>query len=198
MEITMFTRVLATVAMLAWSSATLQAKTHTRKAAMTNYVPMHDRSGKQIGEVSLQTSATGSLFSVQLSGVASGWHAIHLHENPDCSDGDQGFLKAGGHANPQHKKHGFKSTDGFHLGDLANVYVFPTCEQSTDKSSDGVAIQARSQQILAAITSADAPRSYAVILHEHPDDYITDPHGMGGKRIGCAVVSTTSPYKNGS
>ena len=194
----MFTRVLTIVAILVGSSTTLQAHTHAPKALMTNSVPMHDRSGKKIGEVSLQTSATGSLFSVQLSGVATGWHAIHLHENPDCSDGDQGFLKAGGHANPHLKKHGFKTTSGFHLGDLANIYVFPVCEQSTEKSSDGVPIQARSQQILAAITAADTPQSYAVILHEHPDDYVTDPHGMGGKRIGCAVVSINSPHNNDS
>jgi Cu-Zn family superoxide dismutase len=28
----------------------------------------------------------------------------------------------------------------------------------------------------------------AVVIHENPDDYRTDPAGNAGKRIGCGVI----------
>lgn len=152
-------------------------------------VPMKSTDGATIGHVSLEVSENGALFSGAFWNISAGWHGVHLHENPDCTDGDKGFLKSGGHANPAKHQHGVHNEKGIHLGDLANIYAFPACENSDDQSATGQPVQARTQQIMTVLSSADAPRSYAVILHAGPDDYATDPTGNSGKRIGCAVVS---------
>ena len=152
-------------------------------------VPMKNTDGTVIGQVSLKVSESGALFSGTFWNIAVGWHGLHLHENPDCSDGDQGFLKSGGHANPAKHLHGVHNEKGLHLGDLANIYAFPACQGTDDQSASGQPIQARTQQIMTVLTAADAPRSYAVILHAGADDYATNPTGNSGKRIGCAVVT---------
>ena len=63
-----------------------------------------NRQGAPIGTASLEIQKTGSVLTTTLWNIEPGWHAMHLHENADCSDGASGFMKAGGHANPHEKK----------------------------------------------------------------------------------------------
>ena len=152
-------------------------------------VPMKNTDGAVIGQVSLEVSTNGAIFSGEFWGISPGWHGIHLHENPDCSDPGKGFVKSGGHANPAKHQHGVRNDKGTHLGDLSNIYAFPACLTSDDRTETGQVVQARTQQIMTVLSAADAPRSFAVILHESADDYTTNPTGNSGKRIGCAVIT---------
>ncbi len=100
---------------------------------------------------------------------------FHVHEKGDCSDGGMG---AGGHFNPQGKAHGrYDSTDR-HAGDLPNLSA----------NGEGVAVFSFTTELL---TVAPGPRSVvnrAIVIHESPDDYKSQPAGNSGKRIACGVI----------
>ena len=116
---------------------------------------------------------------VDVSGVAPGLHAVHIHEHGDCTSPDG--KSAGGHWNPTARKHGkWGQADGeFHLGDLGNIDVGPdgtgNLVLSTDQWTMG---DGSSTDILAK----------SIIVHAKPDDFTTQPTGNAGDRIGCGVI----------
>jgi len=61
------------------------------------------------------------LISMNVNGLPEGLHAVHGHAVGKCEE--PAFTSAGGHFNPQNKKHGFKNPDGPHAGDLPDMYV---------------------------------------------------------------------------
>lgn len=91
--------------------------------------------------------------------------AVHVHTGHDCTPDD--FSHAGGHYNPDNKEH------PSHAGDLPSVF-----------SENGYVymvyftIRFKPQEILGR----------SVIIHEHHDDYVTDPSGNSGKRIACGSI----------
>jgi superoxide dismutase, Cu-Zn family len=100
---------------------------------------------------------------------------IHVHEKGDCSGN---FSGAGGHFNPQGKPHGRNDSPERHAGDLPNL--------SSD--GEGVAVY---MAVTDQLTVAPGPNSVvgrAVIIHEGPDDYRTQPAGNSGARIACGVI----------
>ncbi|WP_240377449.1 superoxide dismutase family protein [Bacillus piscicola] len=98
-----------------------------------------------------------------------GPHGFHIHENGDCSVGDPAspFQAAGGHWNPTNQPH------GNHAGDFPVLF-----------SNDGYA---RMSFFTNTFNAADVIGK-AVIIHQNPDDYRTQPAGDAGKRIGCGVI----------
>src|ERR1039458_6225278 len=52
------------------------------------------------------------------SRLRPGEHAIHFHQNAKCDAPD--FKPAGGHFNPDAKKHGLENPEGHHAGDNPN------------------------------------------------------------------------------
>ncbi len=108
-----------------------------------------------------------------------GTHGIHIHAVGKCEGPD--FKSAGGHLNPDMKKHGTENPDGPHAGDMPNLEV----------GSDG---QAHTTIIAKGVTLGSGPNSLfhdggtAIVIHEKADDYKTDPSGNSGNRIACGVV----------
>ena len=98
-----------------------------------------------------------------------GPHGFHLHENGDCTVGDEKnpFQAAGGHWNPDDQPHGNEAGD------------FPVLFSNNGLSIMGFFTDRF--QPLAAIGKA-------VIIHRYPDDYRTQPDGDAGPRLGCGVV----------
>ena len=157
--------------------------------ARTVTAPINSTTGKTIGTVTLKLYEEGSVFSAVLWHIKPGWHAIHFHQYPDCSDPDKGFLKSGGHKNIDQNKHGIASGHGFHTGDLSNIYAFSVDSVDAEKTENGHVIQARVEQIVPWVNKNNFKESVAVVLHAEKDDYHSDPTGNAGPRIGCAVLN---------
>jgi len=94
---------------------------------------------------------------------------FHLHEFGACDtdDPDNPFGGSGGHWNPDAQPHGNHAGDFpvlFSNGGYAGLSFF------TDRF--------RVEEVIGK----------AVIIHENPDDYRTQPAGNSGKRIACGII----------
>lgn len=160
----------------AWAeeAATIVAPT---PAPVKADVKLLDNAGKETGTVKITETAKGRLFSVEVAGLTSGWHGVHIHGTGDCSDHGEHFKKAGGHANAEGQKHGFLNAEGPHDGDLPNLWV----------AADGTG-KAEFYSEAAARTMMDNDGS-ALMIHAGPDDYTTDPSGNSGDRVACGVMT---------
>jgi Cu-Zn family superoxide dismutase len=138
-----------------------------------------DANGKMVGTLNLTQTGGGVRITGNLTGLPPGTHAIHVHTVGKCEA--PGFTTAGGHFNPDNKKHGMKNPDGAHNGDLPNF----------DVAADGTA---KVSVLAAHVTISDGPTSLfhdggtAMMIHASPDDYMTDPTGSAGARIACGVI----------
>jgi Cu-Zn family superoxide dismutase len=138
-----------------------------------------DAEGASIGTVTLTEMARGVHILAEASGLPQGVHAFHIHAVGIC---EPPFTSAGGHFNPTEEEHGWNNPQGYHAGDLPNVHV----------QEDGVlAIEYFTSAVTLGegeTTLFDADGS-AIVVHEGPDDYHTDPTGDAGARIACAVIT---------
>jgi superoxide dismutase, Cu-Zn family len=141
-----------------------------------------DRDGEQIGEAHFFQGQAGTLIRIVLEGLPPGPKAVHIHSVGTCDDHCDGFQDSGGHLNPDGRKHGLLNPDGPDAGDLPNFMVqadgtawveFHTSLASLDGSIGG--------QIL----DEDGA---AIVIHENPDDHLSQPIGGAGARIACGVI----------
>lgn len=151
----------------------------SQSAAKTK-VEMKDAQGKSVGEIMVSDHGSGVALELKLHDLTPGEHAIHFHMVPKCEGPD--FKSAGGHFNPESKKHGFDSPDGHHAGDMRNFTI----------GADGKASVHLED---AAVTLKDGPHSLfsnggtAIVVHAKADDYKTDPSGNSGDRVACGVIT---------
>lgn len=136
---------------------------------------MMSAEGEPLGSVELSQKANGTAIVAQLKGLPEGTHAFHVHEIGKC---DPPFKSAGGHFNPTGLHHGIESADGPHAGDLPNIYVPASGEVTFEMFNTRLAVD----KILLDVDGA------AIVIHEGPDDYRTDPAGAAGDRIACGVL----------
>lgn len=157
-------------------SSLLAAQTRTERV-----VELKNADGKSVGTVRLSVQGQGIGLELHLHDLPPGEHGIHFHQNPACVAPD--FKSAGGHFNPDSKKHGFDSPDGHHAGDLRNFTV--------DSAGKANGIKLTTPDV----TFSDGTRSLlrdggtSIVVHAKPDDYKTDPSGNSGDRIACGVIS---------
>lgn len=136
--------------------------------------------GNETGTATLTETPNGVLISLDLRGLPTGGHAVHIHEKGACDAADK-FMSAGGHFNPPGKKHGYKVQGGVHPGDMPNQVV----------ALDGFL---RADIINPNVTLADGAGTLfgkdgtAIVIHDRPDDYTSQPTGDAGGRIACAVI----------
>ena len=142
--------------------------------------------GKTLGTASLEQTPHGVLINANLSGLAPGMHAFHIHETGKC---EPPFKSAGGHFNPEGHKHGLKNPAGLHAGDLPNVDVGADGKARFQFFAQGVTLEAGKKNSL-----FDADGS-ALVVHKEADDLASDPAGAAGDRIGCGVVEKEASKK---
>lgn len=157
------------IALFAFSSASV-AKTK---------VELKDAQGKDVGRVVIWDEGPGVAMQLKLHDLTPGEHAIHFHQVPKCEAPD--FKSAGGHFNPESKKHGFDNPDGHHAGDMKNFTVGANGKADVKVEN-------------ADVTLKDGPHSLltngaAVVVHAKADDYKTDPAGNAGDRVACGVIT---------
>ncbi|PKR79928.1 superoxide dismutase [Brumimicrobium salinarum] len=131
------------------------------------------------GTIKFEEKAGQVAMEADFEGLNPGTHAIHLHENANCSSADG--KTAGGHWNPTNEPHGkWGDAEGYHKGDIGNFEVgedgkalvnFETSEWCIDCDDENKNIIGRS-----------------VIIHQGGDDFTSQPSGDAGKRIGCAEI----------
>jgi len=145
--------------------------------------------GSERGNVVFTSGPQGVLMRVDMSGLSEGWHAIHLHQVADCSDGAAGFKASGGHINPDANKHGLLNPEGHERADLPNIYAGADGRATAEIYRPGVALYASEA---AAADNGPYPlmddNGFAVIVHENPDDHMAQPIGGAGARVACAAI----------
>ncbi len=125
--------------------------------------------------------------TAMISGLAEGEHAIHIHEEGDCSAADGSSAK--GHWNPTGAKHGkWGDSEGYHKGDIGNFKVDANGNGTISMSTDEWCIGCgdKNKDILGK----------AVIVHNGVDDFTSQPSGAAGDRVGCGVIEKSSGDMN--
>ena len=131
------------------------------------------------GVVEFQDKNNGVLVMARIFGLPNykpgtettppiGPFGFHIHEKGSCKpQKNESFSEAGGHYNPNNQPH------GNHAGDFPVLF-----------SNDGYAFmifytnKIKIKDIIGR----------AVIIHENPDDYRTQPAGDAGARIACGII----------
>jgi Cu-Zn family superoxide dismutase len=145
-------------------------------AADTATAILKDPDGKEVGKVTLTAVPTGVLLDADLTALPPGDHAFHIHEFGKCETPD--FKSAGGHFNPEEDEHGLMNKAGPHSGDMPNIHV---------PENGKLHIEVLNQMVNLSQGLLDADGS-AIVIHEGPDDYTSDPAGDAGPRIACGVI----------
>ena len=140
---------------------------------------LKDKDGKAIGMASFVEAGNGVRVRLEVKGLSAGLHAVHIHAVGKCDA--PAFTSAGGHFNPAQKKHGYKSQDGAHAGDLPNMLVAKDGSGRFEALTDAVTLRAGPNSVFDADGSA-------LVVHAGVDDHASDPTGNAGDRAACGVV----------
>jgi superoxide dismutase, Cu-Zn family len=134
------------------------------------------------GSVALDSSPQG----VRISGAIQGLKpdaefGFHVHEKGDCSAPDGS--SAGGHFNPTQAQHGNPASGTHHAGDMPNIKSNAEGVAQVDLTAAGTTLHGEPTTDI---------MGKAIVVHEGPDDYTTQPSGNSGKRVACGVIAAPS------
>lgn len=136
-------------------------------------------SGSQVtGSAYFEQDGEEVTLIISIENASPGLHAVHIHENGDCSAPDA--TSAGGHRNPTGVAHGEWGKGEFHLGDIGNITI----------GEDGTGILMLTTDLWEIGTGSPVDIvGKGIIVHADADDFTTQPSGNAGARIGCGVIS---------
>jgi Cu-Zn family superoxide dismutase len=116
----------------------------------------------------------------EITGLAPGEHAFHVHEFGDCSAPDA--MSAGGHFNPTKMPHGGPHAEKRHVGDLGNI---------TADENGKVVLDVHDKVI--HLSGPMSIVGYSLIVHAAPDDLKSQPSGNAGARVACGIIDVANP-----
>ena len=127
------------------------------------------------GIVKFTQTPEGIKIVADVNGLTSGKHGFHIHEFGDCSRLDG--KSAGGHFNPDGKKHGSPNSGERHVGDLGNLLA----------NEEGKAYYERTDSYI-YFTGLNSIIGRAIIVHAGEDDLTSQPTGNAGAWLACGVI----------
>jgi len=158
-------------------AGTLSAADAGRKSATAE---LKDANGQTVGHAKFKQGKNAVLLTVTATNLPAGEHAIHVHAVGKCEAPD--FKTAGGHFNPENKKHGLLNPEGHHAGDMANFRVRASGKGAYRATLPGVTLEG------SGANSLFHEGGTALVVHEKADDMMTDPAGNAGTRIACGPI----------
>lgn len=141
--------------------------------AVAHVKPYED--SKVEGKVTFSEVSGGVKIIADIDGLSPGEHGFHVHEFGDCSGHDG--MAAGAHFNPTNAQHGGPDSPVRHVGDLGNLVA----------DSSGHAHYERIDKII-SLKGEHSILGRSIIIHQDPDDYVTQPTGASGGRIACGFI----------
>ena len=120
----------------------------------------------------------GVHIEARLAGLSPGQHGFHIHEFGDCSAPDGS--SAGEHFAPDGTPHGSPDDPPAerHAGDLGNI----------EAGANGEAVFMRHDGLVSLLHGPPSILGKAIVVHEGPDDFETQPSGDAGSPIACGVI----------
>ena len=137
--------------------------------------------GAARGTITVTAAPKGVILRVEATGLTPGWHGAHFHEKGDCSAPDGS--SAGGHFNPTQAPHGNPASGPHHAGDMPNIKSNAEGVAQVDTTAAGTTLNGEPTTDI---------MGKAIVVHESPDDYTTQPSGNSGKRVACGVIAAAS------
>lgn len=152
--------------------------TQTSEEEQSAQATISSASGSEVSGTATFTQENGSVkLELDVENLEAGTHAVHLHENGDCSAADA--ASAGGHWNPTEMDHGKRGDMPFHKGDIDNLEVGEDGQGTMEMTIEGWTVGGPDSTNIVGT---------AIIIHAVADDFTSQPSGDAGARIACGVV----------
>jgi Cu-Zn family superoxide dismutase len=181
--------VTAASALLLAGAMTLAAAAPKPLATPTATAELKSADGKDEGKVTLTQTRDGVRLELALKGLPAGDHAFHVHAVGKC---EPPFTSAGPHFNPEQKKHGLKSPDGHHAGDMSNIKVPANGNLTLTVVNKDITLEKGKPN------SVFQDSGTAIVIHANKDDEVSDPAGNAGDRIACGVIGEDAAKAGGA
>src|SRR5690625_2445421 len=141
-------------------------------------IDIYNSSADMIGTAKRSEQEGGCYGKLEIKGLLSGFHGVHIHEFRKCEGPD--FKSSGNHFNPDGKDHGLMHPEGSHLGDLPNI----------EADSSGYA---KAELMADEATFTDGKNSLlredgtSLVITADKDDGVSQPGGKSGERVACGI-----------